>query len=99
MNACHWFYRSSTAPLLLIGCVSYPKQADTRAVTVATYEMSDKASYTLIFDTLRQHGIEAVGVSSGGWVEVEVVESRAAEARAILSGLSRKELSFRLIDR
>jgi hypothetical protein len=82
--------------LLLAGCASHPK-SDTRSVVVATYQESDKVSYTLIYGTLRQHGIVAIGVDSGGWEEVNVGESQAAKARKILSKLNPEGHSFRVI--
>jgi hypothetical protein len=84
--------------LLLAGCASHPKP-DTRMVVVATCKESDKTGCELIYGTLRQHGIVAIGVASGGWDDVNVGESRAAEARRILSKLSAEGHSFRVIDK
>jgi hypothetical protein len=97
MKVFFWPYVISTLFLLPVGCTSHPKP-DSRAVTVATYQISDKACRALIYDTLRQHGIVAIGVGSGGWEDVTVGESRAAQARRILSGLSTEGHSFRVID-
>jgi len=91
-------YSISAMFVLLAGCASPPKP-DTRVELVATCKESDKTGCELIYDTLRQHGIVAIGVSSGGWDDVNVSESRAAEARRILSKLSTEGHSFRVIDK
>ena len=82
--------------LLLAGCASHVK-SDTRMVTVASCKASDKTGSTLIYDTLRQHGILAIGFGSGGWEAFNVGESQAAEARTILSELSTEGHSFEVI--
>jgi len=93
-----WLYSILAVFVLLVGCASHPKP-DTRMVVVATCKESDKTGCELIYGTLHQHGIVAIGVASGGWDDVNVDESRAAEARRILSKLSTAGHSFRVINK
>lgn len=72
---------------------------ETHMVIVATCKESDKIACALVYGTLREHGIVAIGVGNGGWNDVNVDASRAAEARKILSGLSTEGHSFRVIDK
>ena len=65
---------------------------------VAACKQSDKTGCELIYETLRKHGIVAIGVSRSGWDTVNVDEAQAAEARRILSGLSTQGHSFGVWD-